>query len=221
VPVYHHNRLVHIHIPKTGGTAIERFFHTIGDMVWGPGSWFGQEQRAGRWYELQHLTWPELGSLSGLSLEEYASFAVVRDPYERMVSDYLWRRSPGADDPDSPLRSFDSFAAFIGAIPPDLDARWAEFIDGADQPDANFLIHVRPQHHYVFDDEASCLVDDLLRFETLDRDLGGLFDRHGLVTHNIRRPPPRDMGQFYDRGLLDHVNAVYAADFDHLGYPRR
>jgi hypothetical protein len=220
MPVYHRHRLVHIHIPKTGGTAIERFFHEIGDMARGAEPWLGRARLGGRWYELQHLTWQELSSLSGLPLEEYASFAVVRDPYERMVSDHLWRNAIAAGHPDSPIRSFDSFAAFVRSIPPDLDARWTEFIDGADRREANFLIHVRPQHHYVFDDDAKRHVDDLLRFEALDRDLGISLGRHGLVVDGIRRPQQRDMSEFYDRELLDRVNAVYARDFDQLGYAR-
>lgn len=220
MPIYDRHRLVHIHIPKTGGTAIETFFHEIGDMVWGPASWLGQEQIGGRWYELQHLTWQELAALSGLPLHEYASFAVVRDPYARMVSDYLWRGASRGDPPDSATRSFESFAAFVSSIPPDLDVRWAEYIARADQKEANFLIHVRPQHHYLFDGRANRQVDDLLRFEDLDREFGSLIGRHGLVTDSIRRPLPRNLSEFYDRELLDCVNRLYARDFDLLGYAR-
>jgi len=91
MPVYHKHKLIHIHIPKTAGTAIEGFFHRIGDMQWGRESWVGQEKKNGRWYEYQHLSMQELRSLAGSPFPDHASFAVVRDPYTRLVSDYAWR----------------------------------------------------------------------------------------------------------------------------------
>lgn len=51
---------VFIHISKNAGTAIQRLFHRIGDMVWGPESWLGRERIDGRWYDYQHLSLQDL-----------------------------------------------------------------------------------------------------------------------------------------------------------------
>ena len=220
MPIYHLHRIAHIHIPKTGGTAIESHFHEIGDMEWGRASWLGREQRNGRWYELQHLTWLELRELSGLPLDSYKSIAVVRDPYSRMLSDFLWRRRIVKLRPQSTIRSFESFRDFLLAIPPDLDTRWSEYADGADREETNFLIHVRPQHHYVFDQLGNRQVDNVIRFENLDRELDRVLDGCGLNTSRIRRPPQRNLRAFYDRKLLDRVYDLYLKDFDHFGYAR-
>ena len=175
MPVYRNNRLVHIHVPKTAGTAIEEHFHEIGDMEWGRESWLGEEHKRGRWYEYQHLTWVELQALSNGEFEAWEAFAVVRDPYARLVSDYLWRMSVGAPDPDSAIRVFDSFGSLVGAIPLDVDAGWHGHIRGADRMQANFLIHVRPQHHYAFGEDGSCLLDEVISFENIATELGLLF----------------------------------------------
>ena len=218
MPVYHRHRLVHIHIPKTGGTAIEGYFHRIGDMEWGPASWLGRQRHQGRWYELQHLTWQELAELSGLDLDTYGSFAVVRDPYARLLSDYLWRRRLTERRPAAMARFSGSFRDFVMAIPPDLNARWIEYIDGVGREEANFLIHVRPQTHFVFDGQGTCQVDEVLRFEDLDREFARLLAGYGLAIDVIRRPRQRDVQAFYDREMLDRLNELYRTDFDLLGY---
>ena len=100
MPVYRTNELLHLHVPKTGGTAIERYFDSVDDMVWGLPSWFGQQQRDGRWYEFQHLTLTELRGFVGDEFAGFESFAVVRDPYARLVSEFLWRQTIIEHNPD-------------------------------------------------------------------------------------------------------------------------
>ncbi len=218
MPVYPDYRLVHVHVPKTGGTAIGSLFEKLGAFRWSPEFWVGSERRNGRWYEYQHLSMRELSELSDAKLADYASFAVVRNPYARLLSDFLWRREIHDRYPDSPIRSFESFDAFLHALPEDLDSRWPSHVEGADREQANFLIHVRPQYQYVFDLEGRRLVDDLLRFETLDRDLGRLLARHGLDDATVSRPPARDLEPYYDRALLDLVNEAYVHDFECFSY---
>lgn len=218
MPVYHDHKLIHIHIPKTGGTAIARCFERSGAFEWNRDSWVGDERRNGRWYEYQHLSIRELESLSGAKLAGYASFAVVRDPYARMFSDYLWRKEMKKSHPHSPIRSFDSFGAFLHAIPKDLDSCWLEHVERGDRERANFLIHVRPQYQYVFDLRGSCRVDEVLRFERLDRDVGRLLARHQLADTGIKAPRARNLLPHYDRGLLDLVNEIYVHDFECFAY---
>ena len=50
VPVYQHHRLVHIHIPKTGGTAIAQLFKQLGDVQWNPQGLYGERFSQNRWF---------------------------------------------------------------------------------------------------------------------------------------------------------------------------
>ena len=93
---------------------------------------------------------------------DYFKFAFVRNPFERVVSDYCWRtRKTGQRD-----LGFD------------------EFLDRMVR--ADFSDRVVPRHFdnwpiYTIDDEIA--VDFIGRFERLDEDLARVFERIGL-------PPP-------------------------------
>lgn len=219
MPVYRKNKLVHIHIPRTGGTAIEIMFHALGDMVWGLDSWVGEDQCGDRWYEFQHLTYRELLQMAGPEIGSDVSFAVVRDPRDRLVSDYRWREYIGRTYPDAPVLSFPSFERFVRAIPPDIDANWDELIRGASRSEANFLIHVRPQHHYLEARGEQIAVEHLLRFEQFKEDVTGLMERFGIGADSIRRPTGRDRAEFFTAETLEIVNRLYHRDLELLGYP--
>ena len=220
MPIYPEHRLIHIHIPKTGGTAIAESFHALGDLRWTPEFWIGQQQRNGRWYEYQHLTMLELRALAGADFHSRDSFVVVRNPYARLVSDYVWRQGIRRDRPHSATRFFDSFDLFLQAIPEDMGVRWLDHIQRADQAEANFLIHVRPQYQYVYDVDGRLLVDELVRFENFGREINRLLTRYG-VSMTARTPPrARDLAPYYNRQLLDRVNEIYARDFECFSYER-
>ncbi len=212
MPVYAAHELVHIHIPKTGGTAIRQCFEEA--------EFCGHDYKDGRWYEHGHLSMGELRGLSGSTWDAYESFTVVRNPYARTLSDYLWRERIRVRYPGSATQFFDSFETFVRAIPRDMGTRWPDHIQGADQRGANLLIHVRPQHQYVIDEEGQCLVNHVFRFEHLPRDVNALLARHHASGATLRAPRERDLAAYYDRTLLDLVNGIYAEDFERFSYER-
>lgn len=218
MPVFYAYRLVHIHIPKTAGTAIETYFHDIGHLKWGYLSWTGSGYGHGRWYEYQHLSMYELRTLSNAAFDGYRSFAVVRDPYSRVISEFLWRCWIRSQYPNASIEFFDSFKTFLESIPKDIDSQWLNHMQGADRKWANFLIHVRPQYHYVDDGEGKSLVDDILNFESLDQDMARLLNPYGLNADRFRAPEIRDLKHYYTSALLDVVNEIYAKDFDRFRY---
>jgi hypothetical protein len=212
---------VHIHIPKTGGTAIERSFADLDDLQWDPASWIGEVHRDGRWYEYQHLTLNELRAFTGDEFADHATFAVVRDPYQRLISDHLWRRGLTKDNPATFLRAFESFDDFVRAIPAGIDAHWDHLVDGADRTEANFLIHVRPQHHFLRGDGGG--LDGtvhVVRFEGLPGVIDELFGRWDVECHKMRRPSVRPLADFYTAETLEIVGELYHADFELLGYDK-
>jgi hypothetical protein len=218
MPVYHKHKLIHIHIPKTAGTAIETYFNEIGDMKWSPESWVGQANKHGRWYEFQHLSLQELRILANDAFDGYMSFAVVRNPYTRMISDYLWRRWIQHQYPNSATRFFDSFETFLNAIPKNINTNLWSHVLGADKKKANFVIHIRPQYQYVSDSDGNCLVDEILKFERLHLDMAQLLKRYGLSTNRIKSPQIKDLKEYYNRARLDLVNEIYAKDFAYYSY---
>ncbi|GJL82585.1 MAG: hypothetical protein DHS20C01_22190 [marine bacterium B5-7] len=220
MPVYFKHKLVHIHIPKTAGTAIERFFHRIGDMEWGTKSWLGQKRHDERWYEYQHFSLEELWHFAGTRFPGFTSFAVVRDPLTRLISDFIWRSWIQEAHPNSPTQFFDSFDEFLDAIPDDINSGWSKHIQGTDQKWANFLIHVRPQHHFVLDDSGNCLVDVILRYEVLPQDFALFLEPFGLRADNIKTPPIRDPDEYFTREQIERIKTIYAGDFALTSLPK-
>lgn len=213
MPVYRLSELIHIHIPKTGGTAIESYFHSIGDMVWGLESWLGQEYIEHRWYEIQHLTMREFIDFTADEFKHFDSFAVIRNPYTRLISEYLWRRALSQGTPNVQMLFFDSFREFLLEIPPEIDTNWSFCLDKADRAKTNFLIHVRPQHHYVCSQHGEQMVNELMSFERLATDFNVLLGRRGLKTNKIRSTRARHLEAYFDRETLDLANSLYAKDF--------
>ncbi len=152
--------------------------------------------------------------------QDHSMFAIVRDPYQRLVSDYLWRLGVQQWFPDSEALSFESFEHFIDAVPTDLDDAWDEHIVRADRSQANLLIHTRPQHHYVAGHDAA--VDPAIaiaRFEELPRSLDSLLRAHGVEEHDLRETDRYDLAEYYTGETLQLVNQIYARDFAAFSYP--
>jgi hypothetical protein len=219
VPVYRNHRLVHLHVPKTAGTAIEDLFARAGDMTWDERCWYGTAHHSGRFWEYQHLTAVELRRLSRESFETYTAFAVVRDPLHRLISDYEWRRAVAPDGSDEVV-TFDRFDDYLAAIPMDLDRNWDRYIALADRRWANHLVHVRPQWQYVCDRNGR--LDDrivVVRHECLHDDIAPLFDRHGVVEVLGPRPSTaRALDDYFDAGGIARVRETYRTDMDWFGY---
>ncbi len=219
MPVYRRSEMIHIHIPKTGGTAIGRFFHKIGDMEWNRNSWVGEEFSENRWFEYQHLTMPELIDFTGDELVNFKSFAVVRNPYSRLVSEFRWRCQLHTQRPNPKIRSFASFKEFIHAIPQDINKNWVSYIKNAEKRDANFLIHVRPQHHYIFSTSGEQSVAVILGFERLKNDFDKLSNGIGLTNKIVQTTGNRNYMEYFDTETINIVNAIYFRDFELGSYP--
>ena len=85
------------HCPKAGGTSVEKLMvdtwgDRVGNLHWGWDLWWknGGWRLADPPNSPQHLVWSD--ALKVLPDPPDAVFAVVRDPADRLVSEYLWQR---------------------------------------------------------------------------------------------------------------------------------
>ena len=89
MPIHHKHKILFIHIPKTGGSSIEEFF----GMTETENLCYGNEigKIGGVMFALQHLTASLLQQLDFMSMhfDIYFKFAFVRNPYERVLSEYF------------------------------------------------------------------------------------------------------------------------------------
>lgn len=184
-----------IHITKTGGTAIEDWAKAHG-LRWGR---FHSEYRApGRPGSPWHHPFPKLPS----SLRHrYDWFMVVRDPVERIVSEYYcpWT---GTKTPET-----DTEDAFNKFVQRSLDG--SRFLHpGSFQAMSDHLDRSSVQH--------------VLHFESLALDLARLLPSYGISFNGLPRKNVAVGQKFNSSNLwpktLKMIRAKYAADFENFNY---
>jgi len=109
MPLYKNQdkQLLHIHIPKTGGTSITSVLTTRGVNVS-----FMQKASHPKYGDVppQHMSIENTKKF--FDLEKIESFAVMRDPWHRTVSEYVWRTRSN---------NFSAMDKWLGDILKDID----------------------------------------------------------------------------------------------------
>ncbi|WBL31701.1 sulfotransferase family 2 domain-containing protein [Sinirhodobacter sp. HNIBRBA609] len=186
-------RILFIQIPKTGGMAMDAAFNAFGamklDEVANP------EQRN----RMRHLHAAEIDALFDLSHFDYV-FAVVRNPIERMLSEYRYQcRKPGLHL--APALGFDHWLQY-SLFRRSLDKGYRDN-------------HFRPQSEFIV---PGC---EIFRYEEgLERPLARIKEMtghdlsSGLSVRNIS--PRRDVVP--SPASLARIARAYSSDFDAFGY---
>jgi hypothetical protein len=204
--ISHRHRCIFVHIPKTGGTGIE-------DVVW-PGArteaelWMGLIEPLRNRYQsggLQHLLAHHIRMEVGAeTFAAYFKFSIVRNPWDKVVSQYAAMRQR-AD-----LRSYIGLAD---------DASLADYLALI----ARFE-HVQwmPQVAFVQDTSGNSMLDFIGRFETLEADTQRVFARIGIDCPRLPRVNAsqrwRDYRWYFNAGTRCAVARIYAADIEQFGY---
>lgn len=173
MPVSHEYRAIFVHIPKCGGSSVERALGMHGDYrvenrthLYGRAISADLQAIAGPVHYLQHLSAADLrraliaNGFAHATLAEWKSFAFVRNPFDRLVS--AW----AGQDPD--LRAC--------ARAQGIELRGLSF---AQFVDASVLIdhpHVAPQVPFIYGAAGVQQVDFIGRFERLADDFERVCD---------------------------------------------
>lgn len=193
VAVVNGRSVLFVHIPKTGGSSVERYLSRHGSVLLQ-----GNGRDAGLRCSAQHLHAEALASIDAADGHDW-SFTIVRHPVARLVSEYRYQmRKPGW------LRSRLSFAGWLSyalsrrAIDP-----W--YRDN----------HFRPQHEFVLPGM------EILRFEDgVDACLRRIGDRLGTPAPAtpIREKPSAPVPLVLTPRALSRITETYARDFADFGY---
>jgi len=163
-------------------------------------------------------------------------YAMVRDPYSRILSAYL--NKVEARLPVSPqIEGEDHFCAVVR----DIDRFRQEHLSPADYPEINFEVFLRWLQHgkswFTKDEhwtaQATLLRQPEVRFELLGRfenmteDAAQLLHAMGCdqgfpSQRDVNFSPTKateKMAQYYTKACQEHVKTFFAADFILFGYP--
>jgi hypothetical protein len=186
-----------VHIPKTAGTTIQDLFG-IGVRERGP-----------------HIPAYAYRWASPAFFDHAFKFAVVRNPWDRVVSAFHFLKSPRYPDDkawsDRHLKDVDTFDDFLEAL------RRPMF--------RNLVLselHFHPQISFVGDLKGRVLVDQVIYFENLTDGLRRVADRLQLAPpagmEQLNASDHRDYRDYYDVRGRELVGQMYAQDVATFGY---
>jgi len=203
-----HN-FIFVHIFRTAGRSFTKALKQ-----------FGREEIPGQTH--RHHTALEIRELVGREVwEECLSFAVIRDPWERLLSQYLYHRQTvrefAARHGQKPtkvarrtqrrMRRFRDFEAFID---------WCAIREEVDE----WTRHKLTQSDFLFDGSGTLLVDHILRFETLNDDMRVLEENLGLEIDlpHINYQPHRHYSEYYTKAARQVVADLCRHEIEQFGY---
>lgn len=198
-------RIFFAHVPKTGGTSVEDYLiERFGNICMLNRRWSDQTRRSGNLRKgvglivpPQHLAAADLKELLPERIDY--SFAVVRDPVKRMISEYNFHQ-PG-----------------IGGMPISFSL-WLRLVLGACRRCPTVLEnHIRPQTDLTPEDCEIFRLEDgfeslRLRLDDICGDTAPQIDfPHKLISEKRRAvtPSPSDLAL---------IAVAYAADYARFGY---
>lgn len=197
MPVCHKKRFIFFHIPRCAGTSIESHLniHQADNL-------YGVVDKEGQEITLHHLTPTELQRLELIDrqkVKEYFKFTIIRDPFDRMVSDYAWQQA------------HDRYKLF-GKM------SFNEYLDFAERVIAENLYyqkrhfdHFRPMVSYcVSDDEL--LLDDILLLENLEQGIARIANKVGFTTLPKLNSSNPSINELKTMANIDRVYRIYSAD---------
>ena len=216
MPVYHDHSLIYVHIPRTAGVTL----HTplgIKEQTERLGSTttlFGYHNQL----ELDHLTMDLISTLDWIDYESIKNFtkvSIVRNPYDRMVSEYHYKRK------HNDARFVDaqdiSFEVFVKKV-------FERFREGTNFPQAD-CAHFIPQVAFVYSSSGKLLVDYIGKYEELSDAFGVInaltgttnLDAGALQTFATDH---EDFQSYYNEELEDLIYRLYRPDFEQFSYER-
>ena len=192
-------KTIFIHIPKTAGTSISRFF---------------QEKQISICIQPElHASIHDIKSDFPQAYKNYRKFTVVRNPYDRMVSWYFFLKESAV------LAGFDLETVFpfnfIKWIEDPFKVNFTRWkLDTSDE-NKKGIPFLQPQHMWL-DDTVN-----ILRYENLNKDLNKFFEKKiNLPLKNKSNLKKEHFLNYYNKHALDIVYERYKEDFEKFNYKR-
>jgi hypothetical protein len=143
--VCYEKKCIFIHIPKTAGTSVEQFLKDNGKNEI---DFIGVRNNR----SLQHLTALELSRMVQF-FNKYYKFSIVRNPYDRLLSEYYWTPLEGYKSGKSKM----NFLNYVSNII--IHKKYLNNI---------YNDHFIPQYFFLFNKKKKLLVNEVFKYENLE-----------------------------------------------------
>lgn len=149
-----------------------------------------------------HPTAEEVKSYNSSAWNNYFKFCFIRNPYEKEVSDYLWRKK---------LKNCEiSFTEFLRR-------------KALHQPDPEGIVPYPPTNRPIFMIDGKVVVDYIGRYENIEEDLKEVCKRINIPFHKDKLPSAKKIKDYNYRDYYTAedkklVESLYKFELDRFGY---
>ena len=222
MPIIDKQKMIFIHIPKTAGTSIEEALidyelNMRGDLR----HWYGNinyiDVNNNRCrYELDHSTISYMINQSKFYDKTYFKFCVVRNPYERLASEFNHCKSRGSRF----IKKHKTFKDFVYYLRDNFHV-----VENNETINHHLISHYLPQYKFTHH-KGICMMDFVIRFETLKKDWLKLCQIKGLDLHELHKSQKYSSKKkynykhYYTDELRNIVYKLYKKDFEIFNYSR-
>ncbi len=199
--IIHSNRLIFVHIQKTGGTSISAAL--------------GEKDNCPE----KHFLARDLRELYGSDTwDAYFKFAFVRNPWDRLVSWWsMINEQRKAYENGSTLNAFQIFVLLRATT-------FEEFLENCDEDiadtDGRKWIY-RNQLDYLTDSSGRLIVDFVGRFEWLQKDFQAVAQKAlggPVLLPQTNRSSHEHYSDYYSTAMAEKVRVRFKRDIDAFGY---
>jgi len=183
--ISHENKCIFIHIPKVAGTSLISLLDDASKVTKNEEKVIPFESDFNKFEppapHFRAIDYIKYGYIEEDKFSSYFKFTFVRNPWDRIVSEYKYRRHPAKYD----------FKTFLFNHFP--EPSWTDE-----------YCHVIPQYDFIYDKDDQCLVDFVGKFENLKND----FDQvcRLLKLSNMKLPHKNKSLSFFRRDMsLYHI----------------
>jgi hypothetical protein len=221
MPIFHKYKVIFVHIPKTAGTTIN---DALGIHELFPSNRSLYEYDANILYgiqediELDHLTANDIHKqVSNNIWNTYFKCAFIRNPYDRMVSQYFYAIQY-KDYRMLNKRDFATFESFVNKL---YELYKSNSLDKFKQIEKN---HYISQYDYLYNSDNNCLVDFIGKFETFCTDVETFLNRtvQPQLKESFLKKKQSSKHETYDNyytyDLKKKIYEIYKLDFITFGY---
>jgi chondroitin 4-sulfotransferase 11 len=211
-------KFLYLHIPKCAGTSIEKALKNICDIKLG-----GYSPEVNGWE--QHATYAQLIKYKIIDEDLGNScfkFTFVRNPYDRVVSEYKWRIKRFGNFLNGPLnKTWGNFFPYDSVEDIRKNVSFADFVNkNYCYQEISYEQHMKPQIEFIHD-ENNTKIDFVGNFEKLQDDFNKVCDiirMPRIELPHINKTQKDDYRKYYDSETYDIVTNMYKQDIKTFQY---
>jgi hypothetical protein len=204
--ISHKHKFIFIHIPKCGGTSIERALlreHGLAGSLTKD-----QKKEFGLYYAHNgiHVQHQKIDEYDDIYEKKYFTFAFVRNPWEKLLSEYFYILENKSNSDF--YSKFPSFKHFV-------------LHDGIEERFYRNYAHDIPQIDFILNIKKNKLTNFVGRLESLQQDFDFVCDRIGIPRQQLphkNKSKHKHYTEYYDEETKSIVAEKYAKDIEYFGY---